>query len=117
MIARQIGEDRRAKLQAVDTTLIEAVRGNLHRDSPGAAPRAAASATKLWPSSTAPRTAQNSMPRSSRRASAVRPVIEGLGLTRVSGASIKTPARASASTTSCSDLLTGGILDAVPQTR
>ena len=37
MIARQIGEDRRAKLQAVDTTLIEAVRGNLHRDSPGAA--------------------------------------------------------------------------------
>ena len=35
MIARQIGEDRRAKLQAVDTTLIEAMRGNLHRDQLG----------------------------------------------------------------------------------
>ena len=83
--------------------------GCLTSTNAAAAPRAAAAATNWWPSSTAPRTAQNSMPRSSRRASAVSPVMAGMELGRVSAASIKAPARASASTTSCNERLTGGI--------
>ena len=45
--------------------------------SAAAAPRSAAVATNRWPSSAVPRIAQNSMPRSTRRLSAVRPVMVG----------------------------------------